>query len=126
MATKEGYINYIKQADPDSPYIPKVDIEITASELYSEYEANEVSADEQYKGKKIAVTGVVGIIGKDILDDPYISLNVDYLQSVNCYFSDKNNKVLSQLSKGQKVTIIGECKGFMLTNVMIQDCELWE
>ena len=126
MATKDGYINYIKQIDPDSPYIPKVNIEITASELYRAYEANEVSADEHYKGKKMAVTGIVGNIGKDILDNPYISLKVDYFQSVNCYFSDKNNKIISQISKGQKVTIIGECAGLTLTDVVVQDCELWE
>jgi len=126
MATKEGYINYIKQVNPESAYIPKVDIEITVSELYRTYEANEVSADEQYKGKKMAITGVVGNIGKDILDNPYISLKVNYLQSVNCYFSDKNNKIISQISKGQKVTIIGECAGLTLTDVVVQDCELWE
>jgi len=126
MATKEGYINYIKQVNPESAYISKVDIEITASELYRTYEANEVSADEQYKGKKMAITGVVGNIGKDILDNPYISLKVNYLQSVNCYFSDKNNKIISQISKGQKVTIIGECAGLTLTDVVVQDCELWE
>lgn len=126
LSTKEGYIDYIKQIDPESPYIPKVDIEITASELYRAYEANEVSADEQYKGKKMAITGVVGNIGKDILDNPYLSLKVDYFQSVNCYFSDKNNKIISQISKGQKVTIIGECAGLTLTDVVVQDCELWE
>ncbi|WP_273005605.1 hypothetical protein [Chryseobacterium sp.] len=126
MATKEGYVDYIKQVDPESPYIPKVDIEITASELYRAYEANEVSADEQYKGKKMAITGIVGNIGKDILDNPYLSLKVDYFQSVNCYFSDKNNKIISQISKGQKVIIIGECTGLTLTDVVVQDCELWE
>ncbi|MDQ0592726.1 hypothetical protein QFZ37_001095 [Chryseobacterium ginsenosidimutans] len=126
MATKDCYINYIKQIDPDSPYIPKVNIEITTSELYRAYEANEVSADEHYKGEKMAVTGIVGNIGKDILDNPYISLKVDYFQFVNCYFSDKNNKIISQISKGQKVTIIGECAGLTLTDVVVQDCELWE
>lgn len=126
MATKEGYVDYIKQVNPESQYIPKVDIEITAPELYRAYEANEVSADEQYKGKKMAITGVVGNIGKDILDNPYLSLKVDYFQSVNCYFSDKNNKIISRISKGQKVTIVGECAGLTLTDVVVQDCELWE
>ncbi len=60
------------------------------------------------------------------LDNPYVSLNVDYLQSVNCYFDDKNNKELSQLSKGQKVEIIGTCRGLTLTDVVVKDCELWE
>ncbi len=126
IATKDAYISYIKEVNPESPFIPKVDIEITASELYQAYEANEVSADEQYKGKKIAVTGIIDNIGKDVLDNPYVSMRIGVLQSVTCYFSDDNVKVISQLSKGQKITIIGECSGLSLTNVVIQDCELWE
>jgi len=126
LATKEGFLAKLKEVDPNSKLFPKVDLEITAPELYRAYEANEVSADGQYKGKRLLITGVVGSIGKDILDDPYVSLKIDYLQSVNCYFDDKNNKVLSQLSKGQKVQIIGTCAGLTLTDVVVKDCELWE
>ena len=126
MATKEGYMNYIKQINPDNPLIPKVDMEVTASELYRAYEANEVSADQQYKGKRLLITGVVENIGKDVMDNPYVALKIDFLKGVNCYFDDKNNKVLSHLSKGQKIQIIGTCAGLTLTDVVVKDCELWE
>ena len=126
MATKEGYMNYINQINPDNPLIPKVDMEVTASELYRAYEANEVSADQQYKGKRLLITGVVENIGKDVMDNPYVALKIDFLKGVNCYFDDKNNKVLSHLSKGQKIQIIGTCAGLTLTDVVVKDCELWE
>ena len=126
MATKEGYMNYIKQINPDNPLIPKVDMEVTASELYRAYEANEVSADQQYKGKRLLITGVVENIGKDVMDNPYVALKIDFLKGVNCYFDDENNKVLSQLNKGQKIQIIGTCAGLTLTDVVVKDCELWE
>ena len=126
MATKEGYMNYIKQINPDNPLIPKVDMEVTASELYRAYEANEVSADQQYKGKRLLITGVVENIGKDVMDNPYVALKIDFLKGVNCYFDDENNKVLSHLSKGQKIQIIGTCAGLTLTDVVVRDCELWE
>jgi hypothetical protein len=126
MATKEGYMNYIKQINPDNPLIPKVDMEVTASELYRAYEANEVSADQQYKGKRLLITGVVENIGKDVMDNPYVALKIDFLKGVNCYFDDENNKVLSHLSKGQKIQIIGTCAGLTLTDVVVKDCELWE
>ena len=126
MATKEGYMNYIKQINPDNPLIPKVDMEVTASELYRAYEANEVSADQQYKGKRLLITGVVENIGKDVMDNPYVALKIDFLKGVNCYFDDENNKVLSQLNKGQKIQIIGTCAGLTLTDVVVRDCELWE
>ena len=126
IATKEGFLAKLKQIDPESKLFPKVDMEVTASELYRAYEANEVSADQQYKGKRLLITGVVENIGKDVMDNPYVALKIDYLKGVNCYFDDENNKVLSQLNKGQKIQIIGTCAGLTLTDVVVRDCELWE
>ena len=126
IATKEGFLAKLKQIDPESKLFPKVDMELTASELYRAYEANEVSADQQYKGKRLLITGVVENIGKDVMDNPYVALKIDFLKGVNCYFDDENNKVLSQLNKGQKIQIIGTCAGLTLTDVVVRDCELWE
>ena len=126
IATKEGFLAKLKQIDPESKLFPKVDMEVTASELYRAYEANEVSADQQYKGKRLLITGVVENIGKDVMGNPYVALKIDFLKGVNCYFDDENNKVLSQLNKGQKIQIIGTCVGLTLTDVVVKDCELWE
>ncbi|MBV7440475.1 OB-fold putative lipoprotein [Weeksellaceae bacterium TAE3-ERU29] len=126
LATKQGYLEYAKQYYPDNPYIIKVDKEISATALYSAYEQNEISADEMYKNKKLGITGTISNIGKDIFDSPYISLEVDFLQNVNCYFDKDNNKFISQLRKGQQITIIGTCKGMSLTDVIIKNCELWD
>lgn len=126
LATKEGYFDFVKKEYPDSPYILKVDYELTAKSLYQSYKANEVSADESYKGKKIAVTGNIGSIGKDILDKPYVSLDVEYLQGVNCYFDKSSIKTISKLRKGEKITIIGVCKGLTITDVIMKDCEVWD
>ncbi len=126
IATKEGFLAKLKQIDPQSKLFPKVDMEVTASELYRAYEANEVSADQQYKGKRLLITGAVENIGKDVMDNPYVALKIDFLKGVNCYFDDENNKVLSQLNKGQKIQIIGTCAGLTLTDVVVKDCELWE
>ena len=126
MALKSEYTNHLKKVYSDSPYLINVDFEITASDLAQEYKANEVSADEKFKNKKVAVSGTVEQIGKDILDNPYISFSGEFLQSVTCYFSKDDIKTISQISKGDKITIIGECTGLTLTNVVIQDCKIWE
>jgi hypothetical protein len=127
IATSKGYNKYVKKVYPKSPYVINADIEILATKLFSDYEANEISADEKYKNKKIAVTGIIEDIGNDIMDDPYVSLKVDILQNVNCYFDDENKKVISKLKKGQKITIIGNCKGKSL-NIMVRlsDCKIWQ
>jgi hypothetical protein len=125
FASKQDYLAYAKKHYPNSPYIMKVDIEISANSLYGAYEQNEVAADEKYKNKKLGVTGIIGDIGKDVFDEPYVSLKISYLQNINCYFDDKNNKLISKLRKGQRITVIGNCEGKSITNVILKDCEIW-
>lgn len=124
MNSKTAYMSYLKEVYPDSPYLLKVDFELTPNELYMAYRDNEVAADEKYKGKKIAITGEIENIGKDMMDDPYVSFNVDVLENVTCYFGKNSNKTLSRLNKGQVVTLLGECRGITLQNIVLQKCSL--
>ena len=127
LTSKSEYIAYIKRVYHESPYIPKWAVKLSASELYVAYEKNEVSADNQYKDKIIAVTGVIENIGKDVLSNPYVTLKTgQYLNGVNCYFSDDKNNEIARLSKKQKITIQGECDGFSLLNVIMRKCEIEE
>lgn len=99
-------------------------IEISASQLYADYEANGVAADEKYKGKVLLVTGVVNNIDKDILDAIYVTLKADeYFGDVQCYFADSHTKTAAQLSKGQKITVKGKCDG-KLMNVALKGCTI--
>ena len=93
---------------------------ITASKLYKEYNANEIAADEKYKGKIIEVTGVIRDIGNDIMDNAYITLvGNEYFGDIQCYFNEKS--VVAKLSKGKRITVIGSCSGLMM-NVQINNC----
>ena len=93
---------------------------ITASKLYKEYNANEIAADEKYKGKIIEITGVIRDIGNDIMDNAYITLVGDeYFGDIQCYFNEKS--VVAKLSKGKRITVIGSCSGLMI-NVQINNC----
>jgi len=98
---------------------------ISAADLYANYEANEVSADENFKNKTFYVTGIVEEIKKDFMDDIYVTLKTGQMFSyVNCYFDDK--KVAAKLKKGQRVTFKGKCKGMVVTLVTMKDCEIAE
>lgn len=120
---KENWIAYLKQNYPNSKYIPTYAFALSAIDLYNEYNANEVSADDKYKGKKIAVTGEVGNIAKDIMDKPYITLSQQdgFIPAVQCYVS---KELATNISKGQIITLVGTCNGSVLTVVMLKDCEL--
>jgi hypothetical protein len=105
---------------------PPGSISVSAGTLIQEYEDNEVAADGTYRGKRLAVTGKIESIGKDILDNPYVTLSSDgniSFPSVQCMFDDKAIGVLSSLRKGMSITLEGTCDG-KLGNVLLKDCSL--
>lgn len=127
VSVKADYNSHVKKEFPKSPYVLNVDYELTAFELYSTYDTNEVAADNKYKNKSIAVTGVIESISETL---GQVSV---YLQSgdrtgwtkINCRVRDRNS--VSKLRKGQTVTLIGICKGMTLNlSVDLENCEVWE
>ena len=101
---------------------PSVAVRVTATQLFADYEANEVSADEKYKGKALLVSGTIESIGKDLFDTMYVSLKTDNpFLNVKCMFSDEHKSQLANAAKGQRVTIKGKCDG-KLGNVLLRGC----
>ena len=95
-------------------------LKVTSKTLYKEYNNNEIAADDKYKGKIIQVRGTIRDIGKDIMDDAYISLiGDDFFGDVQCFFTDKS--YLLNLKKGQRVNVIGYCDGLFM-NIILQNC----
>lgn len=101
-------------------------IKISAVQLAAEYEANEVSADINYKNKTIEVSGTIENIGKDILDTPYITLSdgKEYsITSVQCMFDKSDQSQLASLSKDTKITLTGKVSG-KLGNILLNQCNI--
>jgi len=97
---------------------------VSAKNLYYTYQENEVSADNNFKGKKFYVEGIIGDIGKDLFDDIYITLKTgDIIGSVQCFIDDADK--VSKLKKGQKITVYGKCDGLMM-NVLMKNCKITE
>lgn len=99
---------------------------VTAERLLADFEANEVNAEQIYKGKKLKITGTVETVAKDILDNTYVTLSSgqDFGWSVQCYFSDKDEiQKLAALQKGDTITVIGKYDDFLL-NVLVKGCVL--
>lgn len=100
-------------------------IEISAQDLANAYESNEVKADQDYKNKQLKITGIVKDIGKDILNDMYVSLEdgKEYsILSVQCFFEKSSSDKLASLKKGDSITIVGKCTG-KLMNVLVKNCK---
>ncbi len=109
-----------------TPVVAQPVIQVTAVKLAEDYKANEVAADAKYKNKVVEVTGLVNTIGKDILDTPYIALSDGgqySFTSVQCMFSEKDESLLSTVSKGDRVTLKGTVSG-KLGNVNVSGCSI--
>jgi hypothetical protein len=100
-------------------------IKITASELLSEYKANQVAADDKYKNKIIEVSGTINSIGKDVLDTPYVTIggSSDIFTNIQCMFAKGDQSQLINLQKDTKITLRGNVSGYMM-NVLLTNCSL--
>lgn len=107
--------------------VPEVAIEVKATKLIADYKANEISADATYKDKLVKVTGVVGSIAKDVLDNPYVTLTNETqysFESVQCYFSKADEAKLTAVAKDTRITVQGRVSGKSITNVLVKECTL--
>lgn len=99
-------------------------MDISPAELLDAYETNEVKADALYDGKTIRLSGAVEAIGKDLLDDVYITFAGEEfsITSVQCYFSDDAQiQQVMELQEGDSVTVVGVCDGYFV-NVSVKNC----
>jgi hypothetical protein len=99
------------------------DLTINALQVVADYTANEVSADQKYKGKLIEVTGAVDSIGKDFLNHPYVTVGSgeELELTVQCSLRNGQESAAARLAKGQMVRVRGNCNGKMM-NVQFDDC----
>ena len=110
-----------------STHIPAIatplPIEVTVTMLIRDYEANEIAADQKYKGKWTLITGKVRAIS-ETLGIKYVSLEPDFVtfSSVKCDFENQNVSQLVNLRKDQVVTLLGRIDGYGLTIVGVEDC----
>ena len=98
-------------------------MDISAKQLYADYEANGIAADKKYKDNVIRITGIVSEIDSDIFDAKYVSIEGDgYFGVVQCYLGDSYASVASHLAKGQTITVRGTCNGKTLVNIILKGC----
>ncbi len=93
-------------------------IPITAEALFQAYSTDEQSADTQYLGKALEITGIITDI--DTNQDGQMVIILDSGNpsgNIVCTFPDSRGTLLIN----QRITVKGFCAG-MLTDVMVTDC----
>lgn len=105
---------------PETETLP----EVRAAELYAAYEENSVSADRDWKGKRVAVTGTISRIGRELFGKPFVILDSGPgMSGVQCVFPRAAKDAVAALSPDQHVTLAGEVQGKM-GHVQMDGCEV--
>lgn len=93
--------------------------------LLDEYNGNTVKADSNYLDKMIIISGSVGRVDKNsITDEAYVFVTDGEKYSLlgaRCYIEDSELSAAMELSKGDKVYILGICDGQTI-DVIMNDC----
>ena len=124
-----GYLYFSRSKSEDTPVASPASASLflgttTLSTLLAAYKDNEVHADATYKGNSIEVTGIVGDVKKDILDEPYIIVGTGReleVPTVQCSLAASAVDRATWLHKGDAVTVRGTVTG-LLFNVQLKDC----
>lgn len=107
--------------------IGKPDVTVKAGAILKEFEANELAADEKYKGKVLKVSGKVAKVDTDFLDEDTYILQVgtgsDFeVFTVNCNGAPKDQ--LASLKPGDPVTVIGAFDDGGDLGIELDDCRV--
>ena len=92
---------------------------VTASKLCDDYDANEIAADNQYKGKVIEVFGKIESI-ESFLDEAYLTLDCGWFSYVWCYFDKADEDKLIHVVEGDYVKIRGMGAGEAVIDLLNQ------
>lgn len=110
-------------AEP-APAIPQP-TSVDSSRLYADYQANEVAADNKYKGRLLAVTGTLGSIKKDFTDDTYLGIVTDNeFMPIHADLRAEYVAQAASLEKGQSITVVCTGNGMIVGSPMLKDCAI--
>jgi predicted nucleic acid-binding Zn ribbon protein len=119
----EARARHANASAPAEAAVEEPAIQVDLPKLRADYEANEVAADGIYKGKQLAVTGVVGSIDKDFTDDVVLRLgSANQFRSTNAYMQKSEANAAAALSKGDSVTVVCKGGGYVIGSPVLRSC----
>ncbi|MFT6826765.1 MAG: hypothetical protein ACI9Z3_001335 [Roseivirga sp.] len=118
IATFVVYNTFLKTA-PSMKNL-EAEFKLTAVELYTEFDADETTANTKYQNKVLEITGVVMEVNSEEGGNPTIGLKTEGFGVIKCTLeSVPSLEELEKISIGRNLTIKGECIG-MLLDVLVE------
>jgi hypothetical protein len=101
-----------------------IDLEATAEQYDADYAANEIAADQKYKGRKILLTGVIGSINKDFKGDAYIVLKANNpFMGVHAELNERGTTGASTLAKDTVVYLVCDSGTRIIGSAVARNCQ---
>lgn len=113
----------------DPPRRP--DLGVTAHEMVTDYNSNEIRADQKYKGKLVGIAGRVEDVKKDAFGNAYVTITSHkdqmermLLPTVHCRLTKESEARASELTPGQLAAFGGTVEGMVLNIITVEDCRV--
>ena len=89
------------------------------------YLENEVTADDDFQGKTVMFEAPIADIARGAFGRPYAFFPSaeGSVTGITCYFSNKDPN-LRKIRKGLTVKVRGTVKGFLMQDVILEDCDI--
>ena len=111
--------NTVETATLDEPRIV-----VSAREIASDYDDNEVAADQKYKGKILEVSGIVASIDSSVGDQAIVQLvGKNEFQTVSTQGNNDFTQYATTLKKGQNVVLICKGDGEVIGFPQLKNCQ---
>lgn len=100
-------------------------IVISSKKLQTEYEKNEVAADQKFKGKLVSVSGIVKSLDKTIGNNIQIGLNGGSNMFIypRAEMAQGHEDWVANLDKGNDIGLVCTIKGMLIGAVYMDQCE---
>jgi hypothetical protein len=105
--------------------IEVIEVEITS--FISEFDENQLAAEERYEDKQVKLSGYIKNISEDITGSPFLSINPNrdeyyFGTNIQCMFKEKSE--LTSLKNGQGVSFVGKVSSQSLGIIILKDCSV--
>jgi hypothetical protein len=111
--------------DPTPPPIDRLPgIQVSATDLVSEYQNNRLAAGQRYGDNLLSITGIVKATGVNASKIPYVVLDGDSSDvNVKCFFDGPQKLDRKKVEVGTSVVIRGICNGAFV-DINLSECDL--
>lgn len=97
---------------------------VTAVQLFEEYEANEVRADDAYAGEVIEISGTVKSINSSGRGATVLLDVGGAVSSITCRFEEGDRADVTRIDEDMPVVLKGIVSGMTLWSVIVDSCVL--